>query len=386
MSRLCFLFNHDHIHQVAHSLPIALQMAATGKHEVVLASGSPAMSAFLRDNIGPDVPLPIVELDLCRPTTRTVGALLEPFVPARKILLYRDNLTFFASFDALVVSEKTSLILKTRYGLSKLKIIHTRHGAGDRAIGFDPESRHFDLSLVAGPKIAQRLIEKVGVAADKIVITGYPKFERHGGNRMPNPFPDPTRKTVLYSPHPSPRLSSWYSWGPALLEAFAQSCEFNLIFAPHVMLFNRGWVATIAPPAFRRVPPIPDHIRASDHILIDPGSARSTDMSYTNFADLYCGDVSSQIYEFLLTPRPVLHLDAHKTHWEDNPDYAHWHAGDVIQPGNDILAAVRRAFATHDQYVARQQAMLDATFSVTDEPPSLRAADAIDRFLRGAIP
>jgi hypothetical protein len=384
MSRLCFLFNHDHVHQVAHSLPIALSMAASGRHDVVVASGSPTMTAFLRKAMGESANIPIIELGLKRTTTRLAGALFEPFLPARKILLYRDNLDFFDGFDALVVSEKTSLILKTHYGLSALKIIHTRHGAGDRAIGFDPESRHFDLSLVAGPKIARRLVEQAGVAIEKIVVTGYPKFELHGENRVASPFPDPSRKTVLYAPHPSPRLSSWYKCGQAVLEAFAQSQEFNLIFAPHVMLFNRRWVATIAPPAFRQVPPIPDHIRACDHILIDTGSQRSTDMSYTNLADLYCGDVSSQIYEFLMTPRPVLHIDAHQTRWADNPDYAHWYAGPVIQPGVDILDAVRQTFASHDQYLPQQKAMFADTFSVTSQPPSVRAAEAIDQFLNTA--
>jgi hypothetical protein len=198
MSRLCFLFNHDHVHQVAHSLPIALSMAASGRHDVVVASGSPTMTAFLRKAMGESANIPIIELGLKRTTTRLAGALFEPFLPARKILLYRDNLDFFDGFDALVVSEKTSLILKTHYGLSALKIIHTRHGAGDRAIGFDPESRHFDLSLVAGPKIARRLVEQAGVAIEKIVVTGYPKFELHGENRVASPFPDPSRKTVLY--------------------------------------------------------------------------------------------------------------------------------------------------------------------------------------------
>lgn len=56
--------------------------------------------------------------------------------PVRKIDMYRDNLDLFRSLDALVVTEKTSLIIKTGYGLD-LPIVHTRHGAGDRAIGVD---------------------------------------------------------------------------------------------------------------------------------------------------------------------------------------------------------------------------------------------------------
>ena len=37
MSSICFLFNHDQTHQLAHSLPIAVALAARGEHRIVLA-------------------------------------------------------------------------------------------------------------------------------------------------------------------------------------------------------------------------------------------------------------------------------------------------------------------------------------------------------------
>ena len=37
MARVLFLFNHDQFHQVAHSLPIALQLRAAGRHDVVMS-------------------------------------------------------------------------------------------------------------------------------------------------------------------------------------------------------------------------------------------------------------------------------------------------------------------------------------------------------------
>jgi hypothetical protein len=382
MARICFLFNHDQVHQIAHSLPIALALAESGAHEVVLAAGSAAQEARLRDLAAPAAGrIAIVTLDLHQPGSRMAAFALQKLIPARKILLYRDNLEFFRSFDALVVTEKTSLLLKTRYGLDRLKIIHTRHGAGDRAIGFDKQGALFDLHLVAGPKIARRLERESGVDPARIRITGYPKFDLFGTNRIANPFPDPSRPIVLYAPHPSPRLSSYYAMGPRLLAAFASSDRYNLIFAPHVMLFERQWTLTISPPALRRVPQVDPAIAACPHILVDRGSAAATDMSYTNLADLYCGDASSQLYEFLLHPRPVLHLDAHKVDWRDDPSFAHWHAGPVAGADADILAEVDRAMATHGEYRAAQQAMFADTFSVTDVPASRRAAQAIGDYL-----
>src|SRR3546814_2965461 len=43
---------------------------------------------------------------------------------------------------------------------------------------------------------------------------------------------------------------------------------------------------------------------------IDLGSERSIDMSYTGSADLYLGDVSSQVAEYLYRPRPCVFLNA----------------------------------------------------------------------------
>lgn len=381
MARLGFLFNHDQIHQIAHSLPIALKLAEDGRHQVIIATSDDRLEQRVRTLCaGWEQQIEFVRLDVKPGPLGWLADQMQSLVPARKILLYRDNLEFFRSLDALVVSEKTSLLLKTRYNLSNLAIIHTRHGAGDRAIGFSKESALFDLVLVAGPKISRRLIADAGVDPARIRVTGYPKFDMFAGNTVANPFPDPSRPIVLYTPHPSPKLSSYYECGEAILEAFARSDRYNLVFAPHVMLFEREWTITISPPAFRKVPPIPEIAKHCSHILIDAGSPASTDMSYTNLADVYLGDVSSQIYEFLLRPRPVLHLDAHHTKWHADEAYGHWNAGLVIRPHEDIIAAVNKAIETHGTFLPIQRAMLDDTFSVTEDPSSLRAAHAIAEF------
>ena len=382
MARICFLFNHDQSHQLAHSLPIALDLAAGGRHEVVLATASDPLEQRVRELAGSALErTSFVRLDLHSGLSRAAAGVLERIVPARKILLYRDNLDFFRGFDALVVSEKTSLLLKTRYDLERLKIIHTRHGAGDRAIGFGRDSARFDLVLVSGPKIARRLEADAGVDPARIRIVGYPKFDLFADRRIPNPFPDPSRPIVLYAPHPSPRLSSYYRMGPRILSELAASDRYNVIFAPHVMLFQRRRTITITPPAIKRVPPVTPAIEACPHILVDRGSPAATDMSYTNLADIYCGDVSSQVYEFLLRPRPVLHLDAHGVDWREDPDYRHWHAGPILRDPARIVDALDDAVLSHRDYIMEQRRMLAETFSVTDEPASHRAARAIDHFL-----
>lgn len=382
MDRICFLFNHDQLHQVAHSLPIALALAERRPGTITLAVTAARTEQHVRDLAGAAVDrCEVVRLGLKSALSRGFEATLDGLIPARKLAVYRDNLDFFRRFGTLVVSEKTSLLLKSRYGLKHLRIVHTRHGAGDRAIGFGRESAEFDLVLVSGPKVARRLVAEAGVDPRRVAVVGYAKFDLYAGQRQPSRFPDPTRPVVLYAPHPSPRLSSWYRMGQDVLDAFYESDRYNLIFAPHVMLFARRWTVTIAPPAIRRVHQPNRRYLEAPHIHVDLGSPASTDMTYTNMADVYVGDVSSQIYEFLHRPRPCLHLNAHDVAWQDDPNYTHWQTGPVIQTRDDIIAAVDRAIATHDDYLPVQRELFADTFSLTEEPSAKRAARAIVDFL-----
>jgi len=382
LKRVCFLFNHDQTHQLAHSLPIALAMLERGEHEVILAYSAPAIGSELRRLAGPLASrAQMVQLRLKSPVSRLLAVTLDRLAPATKALLYRDNLDFFRSFDAIVVSEKTSLLLKTRYGLDNVKLIHTRHGAGDRAIGFNRQSRLFDLVLVSGPKIRARLIADAGLSPDQIAICGYPKFDLCANNRFVGAFANPELPLVLYNPHPSPRLSSWGSHGHAVLEAFVDQDRYNLVFAPHVMLFERSWTITLDPPAIAKVKMPSSRVLSSPRIHVDLGSPASSDMSYTNAADLYLGDVSSQIYEYLRQPRPCLFLNSHGVTWQNDRNYLHWQAGPVIGSPDGLLDAIDHAFASHPQYETRQRELLAETFSVSERPSAIRAAAAIGDFL-----
>jgi hypothetical protein len=385
VQKICFLFNHDQTHQIAHSLPIALQMAKSGAADVTLAVTNTLVETEIRRLSGAALEgMKIVPLQTKSTVSQILVRALDSLVPARKLLVYRDNLDFFRQFDALVVSEKSSLILKTRYGLQDVKFIHTRHGAGDRAIGFNAESAQFDLILVSGEKIRDRLVRDAGVPLEKIRITGYAKFDIVVPEQKPL-FPASDRRTILYNPHPSPHLSSWFKFGAEVLEQFYQSGRYNLIFAPHVMLFARPWTVTIDRLSIASAKKPAARYHDAAHMLIDLGSPACTDMTYTNAADLYLGDVSSQVYEFLHRPRPCLFLDAHKTPWQGNPNYRHWTTGPVKTDASDIIGAVDAAFASQATYGDAQRAVLEDSFSVTDTPASVRAAAAIIDYLDQAI-
>jgi hypothetical protein len=379
--KIGFLFNHDQIHQIAHSLPVAIALAAASPDiDISVATTNSLIEAEVTRllSIGAHPNLKRVELGISSLSSRLMKKAFGRVLPATKLLIYRDNIDYFRSLDALVVTERTSLILKNRYGLKNLEMILIDHGAGDRAIGFGASTAAFDKILAAGPKIKDRLIAEAGVAASKISITGYPKFDTIAKGPAKLPFQSNGNPTVLYNPHLSPHLSSWFKHGRDVLDWFIAHPEFNLIFAPHIMLFQRKAVFTVD--KFRMALPgvLDKKYLNKSNIYIDLGSSASTDMTYTNAADIYLGDVSSQIYEFLRLPRPAIFINSHGHDYMEDPNYAHWRTGDVIGSVGELGAALDRAVARHEaSYKMVQKELFDYTFSMTDEPSSHRAARAI---------
>lgn len=381
--RVGFLFNHDQVHQVAHILPVALALRQRNPAlEIVLAY----TNERLREEIIRLAPeealrrLKLVRLGIHNRLTRLSIDALERLVPAAKLAMYGENLSFFASLDVLVVAEKASALLRTRYGLKNLRLIHTRHGAGDRAVGFNRASSLFDLVLVSGPKIKERLVRDAGIAPEKTAVVGYPKFDVAGPPAALK-FSGNGRKTVLYNPHCSPHLSSWYRHGRAVLDYFARSSDYNLILAPHVMLFERPLMVAIDRLSLNFPGKIADHYRAAPNIHVDLGSRACTDMSYTKAADVYLGDVSSQVYEFLLQPRPCLFLNPASYRARIDPNFEHQRAGPVITTPADLDAGLEAAIGTHWAYAPIQKDMFERSIELESTPSSVRAAMAIENYI-----
>lgn len=374
-----FLYNHDQIHQLPHSVPIMRALAQRGGHRVTALTPSDRLAAEIRrlcgDLCGREIHLERLRLGL---VSRLGSALANRFMPARKLLIYRDNLDLLGGFDALVMSEKTSLMLKTRYGL-RVPLIHTRHGAGDRAIGYNRESALFDHILCAGPHIRDRLIEEAGVDPARIDVIGYPKFDLF--TRPSVVVPRRGRGTIVYNPHPAPALSSWYDHGNATIAA-ARDAGWQTIFAPHIMLFERPLVMSAEFGTARRPPRLDPQLASDPLVHADLHGPALADMSYTLQADAYVGDASSQIYEFLKDPRPCVFVNSGGHEWQGRADFAHWQAGPVITAPDQLPAALDRAFAEHDsRWKPVQQRLFAERFDLTARPSGERGADAILDFL-----
>jgi len=289
---------------------------------------------------------------------------------AAKLLSLVWNARWFDSFDALVVPERTTLLLKRI--LKRPKFIWTRHGAGDRARGFERDIARFDFVLLAGGKIEQRLLDKGLIRPGHYATGVYAKLDLV--RRLPHPsLFDNGRPTVLYNPHFWRSLSSWPLVGWQVLEWFARNDRYNLVFAPHIRLFHP--VSARDGRRFRDYAGLP-------HVRIDLGSTASVDMSYTLGADLYLGDVSSQVAEFVIRPRPCLFLNPHHTAWAGDPDYRFWELGPVLDDVGQLGEALDRAFATYEAYRSKQFDYVRETFGpALDGPTAPRGADAIAAFL-----
>src|SRR3546814_8983700 len=96
------------------------------------------------------------------------------------------------------------------------------------------------------------------VEAERCRVVGYPKFEVAGALARRTAMFGNGKPTVLYNPHFDRKDSSWIPMGKAVLDFFRRNREYNLIFAPHVVLYQRKWRHGARPLLrYRRVPTIP---------------------------------------------------------------------------------------------------------------------------------
>lgn len=338
-------------HQHLHWLPAALELARRPGVQVDVLCPSRAGLRFIR-SYDPERRLRLRWL----PWPWKDGLFDLP--PRRAILIAYQWL--FRRYPTLVTSESTSVLLKKRRFRSKL--IRIRHGAGDRDSVFDPRIIKFDLTLVAGEKDKQRLIEARHATDETCIVSGYAKFELV---RPPERLFPVDRPIVLYNPHSAPHLSSWFRMGNRLIAEMVRLKDWNFIVAPHVKA--DGGTESGKP---------------AGNVIIDRGSVRAIDMTYVQAADIYIGDVSSQVYEFLQTPRPCIFINAHKVDWRGNEAYANWKLGQVIESAEELGPALERAAELQPEFEPLQRAAMQWTIDESAVPASVRQADAILDFIR----
>jgi hypothetical protein len=369
--RVLFLFVGEP-HHVFHSLPIAAELrrlAPAIEIEVATTSDSHDEQIARVRQAYPDLDVSLVRLKKPFRWLSFRGGGIGRGEKRSQTLI--AALPYLRRFDAIVVPERTTTMIKP-FLSRRTKLIFTPHGAGDRAITQDPRDIRFDFLLVAGKKSERRLLEAGTARPGDYAVTGYVKFDllsRLGSQRLSS-FGN-GRPTVLYAPHFRLPLSSW-GIAEQVIEAFRAQDRFNLIVAPHMRLFHNAGDAAKAKW---------EALAEPGKIIVDLGSPKLTDMSYTTEADIYLGDVSSQVYEYLSTPRPCVFIDTHDTDWKGNPDYLFWTLGEVVSRPRDIMPAIERAADLHPAFAPLQRAAVVESCGADIEGAAERSAEAIVKFL-----
>jgi len=343
-------------HQVYHLAPVAAELSRLlpSTPIVCLAADEPVASALQRVREVLDAPGLCIE----RVQVPVWGRMLSS-VTRRKSLLKLPLLLSLRhrlrKAAAIITPERTCAVLR-QMGLQDTLMIHFRHGAGDRAPKSEERLAAFNIVAVPGEKDFRRAVER-GYPADRLRVCGYVKLDFFNNmKRELTPFFDNGNPTILYNPHFDVKGSS-FPIAEHVIRNILENSSYNLIFAPHIRVAENMSASELARWQQLAIP---------DRMIVDLDSPRLTDMTYTLAADVYLGDLSSQLYEFLIRPRPVAFVNAHKFDWHNNQRYAGWFLGEVAETIDEVVSAVNRAVARHPMMIERQQAAVAEAFGDID--------------------
>lgn len=364
MVKIAFLILDD-IHHVHHLLPVALELSKRPEYECTVFLQAQSFSVMQK-------------MTALYPGQRCRFQILSPSRWVKLLYKFRHrkissarmigcHISKFREFDGIVSpdSDTNKLIRKcTREGKTPV-FIHSKHGAGDRPRKSFASLKKISLALLPGEKQRKMYIQTGLILPEKCVVTGYPKFDVIPSQLKPQIFSN-NKPIILYNPHFVLELSSWRRWGLEILEYFFNQNDFNFIFAPHTNLFHRVLHPKTFPKKYFNAP----------QLIVDFGSEKSVDMTYTQAADIYLGDVSSQIYEFIRIARPCLFLNAQGIDWKNHPNYLHWTMGEVFDALPDLWKHLKNN-PLLNPYTDIQKKLFQETYSITEESASLRSANAI---------
>jgi hypothetical protein len=358
-------------YQAHHVADIAWELAARPGFEVEIVAVLPESLSEI-SKLARSTQAQSVRRRLLRtPPTVRIAQQLRVFGSLKTAVLRQaDNLRLLSSYDAIVTPTDHARFVRQRLN-PRPRLIYVSHGIGGRAASYSSKYQDFDFVVLASRNDERRLLADRRIVPGRYTVAGYPKLETHRLDAGKKALFGNQRPVILFNPHSKRALRSFERFARPLIRHCARTGEFNLIVAPHVKLFSRR-------PRFlwRRW----ERMAAADRVIVDLGSGRCLDMTYTAAADIYVGDVSSQVYEFLSRPKPCIFLNAHRLDWRGNPDFPNWNLGDVAETPQEAIAAIRTAASRHHFYEPRQR---DRIAEVIDTRPgaAARAADAIVSYM-----
>jgi hypothetical protein len=356
-------------HQLFHLAPVAAVLSRTAPDKSVTCITADPHVAVLLADIRQRMNSPRMRIETVQPPRwgKRLAKLFHRHSLEKLALLW--SLTGRLSRAATIVTpERTSAWLRI-FRMTRARMIHFRHGAGDRAPSSERRLKAFDLIVVAGDKDVERAVQKYRIDRARLRTGGYVKLDylRHCPQREEKLFHN-NCPTILFNPHFERSMSSW-DLARAIIEAIRADDRYNLIVAPHIRIAENmdenertAWVSLAEP----------------DRVIVDLSSDRLIDMTYVRQANIYLGDMSSQLYEFLADPRPAAFINAHGVAWRGDPRYAGWHLGAVAETIDDLLFTIDRAVLEHPFMIEQQREAVRRAFGKIDGACERAAAILIE--------
>ncbi|QCJ71836.1 hypothetical protein C9446_19585 [Providencia heimbachae] len=255
-------------------------------------------------------------------------------------LYYKKNSRFFLSQDVVLTTELkgSSWLLD-----SSVKLVWLLHGIISND---NPYFKNWQCNIVVSPQInlEKKLKERITIPKNTIFYkNAYLKKEIINSYKNTKKLFNNNNPVIVYNPHWDNGLnqSSWFNYGLDILSYFKKNNQFNLIFAPHLLL-NKFYKITI-PPEYLDIP----------NIIIDLNSPNLTNGTYVGHADYYLGDVSSQFFEFALCNRKIkpIFINCSKMDWKRKPIYSYWNTGFVINDIDELHFAIENATSNEDSFI-----------------------------------
>lgn len=369
--KIAFLFL-DEIHHIYHFITVAIQLSKTQQVSILThPKCNPLLFESLKELGGERVKVEELKTSSFRAFTDKLKA---RELPRKGFWIKKNQKYMLTNFDAIVFSDFFhKYILKNRKKQWP-KLLKFDHGAPGRSYSYDARQLDFDFQLLFGEFMYQQF-KTEGIIGPHAVIAGYPKHDAISGNKIEDFFGN-ENLTVVYNPHFDPKVTSWKKTGMQVLDFFYNHPGYNLIFAPHLHLFQKlkgGESKTI----------IDEKYFNAKNILIDLGSPRSVDMSYIQSADVYLGDVSSQVYEFIHQPRPCIFLNPNQFDYKGDKNFRFWKLGEVIERVEELEGALEDVQYKFENKYLEIQKKIDRENFYTEpgSTASERASRAIIDFL-----
>jgi hypothetical protein len=362
--RITFLYRQG-LHHLFHSLYIAIELSKIqDEYEICILNSSQEMHG-------------IIKKELKKQNAEVTYFYNRLKLPVRLNQTYsniiRYNKKIIRGSDVILSGSYEVPRVLTKFGLRNRFVIFTRHGTGDREYTFKKDLYDFDLVFIPSKKMYNQFKElNILKKLKSYLLVDYSKFDYlfyNKDNPSLNIF-DNDLPIILYNPHYDKKLSSFYKDSEKIIFTIVESGKYNVILSPHPLV-NIWFLLDRIKKRYPR----------SKRLHKDWSSLHKVNFDYMQIADLYLGDVSSNVYEWLYFNKPIIFYNSHNIDWKNNPYYKFWELGEVVTDQYQLIDRLEKTFRVSDRYKGAREKMKAYTFGTIDGKASSRNAAELYKYL-----